>query len=386
MNSTVVFKGNSTLLFNGNDAFHNGGAVYFSFALSMLISEFANVTFNNNSAINGGAVCITDDSHFTFEDDARIRFFRNTARHSGGSGYFSMNSSVTMKENINMIFENNFALYGGAICSNENTSTAIEDNATAIFNRNMANIDGGAINIYTDSSVIIKDYAVLTFTTNSAQYGGAMFLDASHSTLVFHNHKRSMGFINNAARIAGKTVYFDLNKLCNRSCLSNRILIKGVMNGSKYYDLITTPPSKLKFYNPAICIGNNATVDCDAYLISHVMLGQEINVPTCVLNHFDRPTDTTQFLLYENRHSNYSMNGSNQVLLSCDAFQGISIIGNKSLSKPLNYSISVVLHDDRNSGWEEISVKLTIELTPCYSGFWQYSGSKKCECYNASDM
>ena len=386
MNSTVVFKGNSTLTLNDNKAFHNGGALYFSNALSMLVLEFANVTFNNNSAINGGAVCITNNSFLSFEDDVQIRFFRNTAKHSGGSGYFSMNSSVTMKGNINMIFESNFALYGGAICSNENTSTAIEDNTTAIFNNNMANIDGGAINIYTDSSVIIKDYAVLTFATNSAQYGGAIFFDASHSTLLFNNHKRNIGFINNAARIAGKMVYFDLNKLCNKSCLSNRILINGVINGSKYYELIATPPSKLKFYDPTVCIGNNATVNCDAYFMSHVMIGQEIDVPTCVLNHFDHPTDTTQFLLYEDSNPNYSMNGSNQVLLSCDAFQGISIIGNRSLSKPLNYSISVVLHDDRNSGWGEISVNLTIELTPCYSGFWQYSGSKRCECYNASDI
>ena len=386
MRSTVMFKGNSTLTLSGNKAFHNGGAVYSTIALNVSILEFANVTFKKNSAINGGAVCITNNSYLLFEDDARIRFFRNTAEQSGGSGYCSMHSNLTMKGNSNVIFENNIARYGGAVYSNENTGTIIEDNAAAIFNNNMANIDGGAINIYSNSSVILKDYAIISFTTNSAQYGGAMFFDASHSTLILHNHKRNIGFLNNAARITGKAVYFDLNKSCNRSCLSNRIRINGVMNGIKYYDLIATPPSKLKFYDPAICIGNNATVDCDTYLMSHVMLGQEINIPTCVLNHFDRPTDTTQFLLYQDSDPNYSMNGSNQVLLSCDAFRGISIIGNKSLSKPHNYSINVVLHDDRNSGWEEIAVNLTIELTPCYPGFWQYSGSQRCECYNASDI
>ena len=52
----------------------------------MSILEFANVTFKKNSAINGGAVCITNNSYLLFEDDARIRFFRNTAEQSGGSG------------------------------------------------------------------------------------------------------------------------------------------------------------------------------------------------------------------------------------------------------------------------------------------------------------
>ena len=31
-------------------------------------------------------------------------------------------------------------------------------------------------------------------------------------------------------------------------------------------------------------------------------------------------------------------------------------------------------------------VNLIIELSPCHPGFWQYPNSKKCECYNASDI
>ena len=74
------------------------------------------------------------------------------------------------------------------------------------------------------------------------------------------------------------------------------------------------------------------------------------------------------------------------MLLSCDTFQGISIIGSDSLSKSSNYTINIILSDDRNSDWKQVSVNLTVELTPCYPGFWQYPRSEKCECYNASDI
>ena len=39
-----------------------------------------------------------------------------------------------------------------------------------------------------------------------------------------------------------------------------------------------------------------------------------------------------------------------------------------------------------NSNWKQISVNLIVELSPCHPGFWQYSKSRTCECYNASDI
>ena len=75
------------------------------------------------------------------------------------------------------------------------------------------------------------------------------------------------------------------------------------------------------------------------------------------------------------------------ILISCnDTFQGISITGNYVSSKPSNYTINITLHDGRNSHWKQISVSLTVQLTSCHPGFWQYPGSEKCECYNVSDI
>ena len=132
-------------------------------------------------------------------------------------------------------------------------------------------------------------------------------------------------------------MYFDTTKSCNRSCLNERIV--GIKNESKHF--IATPPSKLKFYNPATCIGidNSNYTECDTYYLKHVMLGEEINIPACVLDYYDQPASKTQFLINggTNCNQNYSISGSNQVLLSCDTFQGIMITDDERLLKPLNY-------------------------------------------------
>ena len=248
----------------------------------------------------------------------------------------------------------------------------------------MATIDGGVINIFTNSNVIVMDYTAIMFTANNAQYGGAVYFDTTYSTLVFHNHKRGTSFINNIAKFAGKDVYFDSTRSCNRSCLNTKII--GIKNESKWF--IATPPSKLKLHDPATCIDDNicSEMECKNYFLKHVMFGQEIIVPTCVLDYFEQSADKTRFLLYGRNNQKYSVSGSNQFVLSCGTLQGISIIGNRSLSDSLNYSMNIAIHDDRNSDWEQISVNLTIELASCYPGFWQYPSSQKCECYNTSDI
>ena len=61
-------------------------------------------------------------------------------------------------------------------------------------------------------------------------------------------------------------------------------------------------------------------------------------------------------------------------------------MGNQSLSNPVNFSINISLNISLNSTWKPLLVNFIIELSPCHPGFWQYSKSGKCECYNASDI
>ena len=112
------------------------------------------------------------------------------------------------------------------------------------------------------------------------------------------------------------------------------------------------------------------------------MFGREIIIPVCMLDYYNQPVESKEFLVQSEIHLDYFISGPRQVLLSCDTFKGIRIMGNKSLSKSTNFSITVTLNIKLYSDWKEILVN----LSPCHPGFWQYSKSEKCKFYNASDI
>ena len=411
-NSTVLFKGNSNSSFTNSKASLNGGALYFDNSY-VLFSDNASGTFENNSALNGGAICLNSNSNITFKEnsyalfknnmanidggaisiltdssfevinDAVMKFITNSA-HYGGAMHFDNNNYALFSESTVVSFENNSALYGGAICLSGNSNITYKENSKVLFKNNIADIDGGALSIFTDSSFKVMDYAAIEFNTNRAKYGGAMYFDSTHSTLVVNNHKRKMEFTSNRAKFAGKNIYIDLKKSCNKSCLHMRIIMGDIKHECE--NLIATPPSKLMLSDPAVCIDDDTKIECNEYHLSHVMLGEEINVPATVLDYFNHSSYKAQFLLRAAFHQNYLISGSKEFLLSNGSLSGISITGNESLTKSLNYSVNIILNDNRNFESRQISVNLTIKMIPCYLGFWQYSGIQRCECYNASDI
>ena len=382
--SNVTFTENSVVTFNNNNAIQNGGAMYFHSNCYISFRDFANVTFNNNQAVYGGAIFANHNSQTLLMRQAIVTFSSNRAIKDGGAVYYNSHCNVTLKENVTIKYEKNNAVFGGAIYLNDRSWIAFIDNSTTMFTNNKAARDGGAISINTNSFIKIENYTMITFTSNSAQYGGAMCFDITYTTLTFNHHEGDIFFINNIARIAGTSMYFDSSRLCDASCLNNRTA--GIKGENKHF--IATPPSKLELHDPAICIDNDNKTQCNAYHLNYAMLGEEINIPACVLDYYNQPVNTAQFLLHDTTRQNYYISGSNQVTVSCGSFHGISysIVGNHSLTKSVNYSINISLIVDRNYEWKQISVNLTVELTQCYPGFWQYHKSQKCECYNASDV
>ena len=81
------------------------------------------------------------------------------------------------------------------------------------------------------------------------------------------------------------------------------------------------------------------------------MLGTEIVIPACVLDYYNQPINSTQFLVHSEIHPNYINSGPKEVLISCDKFDWINIIdiGNQALSKSTNFSINITLNVALNS-------------------------------------
>ena len=129
-----------------------------------------------------------------------------------------------MEENVKVTFDNNKAFQGGAVFINMLTNFIVKGNSIAFFYNNLATDGGGAVEVLNNSSITLHNNISIRFTNNGAQYGGAIFLDAT-AVMVNNNNKNYINFDeNNFAGILGSSVYQDVTKLCNKSCLNNRMI------------------------------------------------------------------------------------------------------------------------------------------------------------------
>ena len=376
----ITFKDNSTSTFISNTARNNGGALLAN-QYSEIVSEGSSkIIFVDNTADNGGAFHCTY-STITFKETSTASFYDNKARQDSGAAYSNSHCILILEENAKVIFNDNKAFNGGAVGIKAKSKCIFRDNSTVFFYNNLATDGGGAIRVFDDSNIILQNTITIKFTNNSAQYGGAIFLDKT-AAMLNNSNKNHITFENNFARILGDSVYQYVADFHNSSWLKKRIT--GVSN-----KLVATPPNELKFYDPAACIQyNDNDTQCNIYYVQNVMLGKEIAIPVCVLDYYhnNQSVDSIQFSIQSVTNTNYSIEGLKHVVISCGTFEGISIIGNQSLSRSTNFSITITLNTALYSGWKQISVNLIIELSPCHPGFWQYPNSKRCECYSAKDI
>ena len=403
----IKFKGNATSHFINNTARDDGGALFSSHRSEITFEENATVLFEYNLADNGGTFYFIH-SAITFTDSSIVLCYSNIAKRTGGVGHFVLNSNVMFGGTTTVNFNNNKAEQNAGVLYFAQSSISCKENSILTFSHNTATLNGGALcfdyysNVtfsqYTNlticcnralygGAVLVNDHSNITMTGNSvlafvgnsaAQYGGAIFLDTTALMIAIDNYNHSIKFEDNIANILGDSLYQKI-ELCKNNCLIDRVV--GISN-----EFIATPPNELKFDDPAVCIDNDNDTQCNCYYVQNIMLGTEIVIPACVLDYYNHSVDSTQFLLQNEIHTNYYISGPKQVLISCDALEGISIVGNKSLSKSMNFTIKITLNTVFNPDWKQISVKLIIGLSPCHPGFWQYPKSKQCECYNASDI
>ena len=378
LSSKMMIEGTTILRFNNNTAGQNGGVLYFKYS-NILFKGNSTVILAYNMALYGGAILVNDHCNVTLAGNTRLFYISNEAILSGGAGYFRSNCNFIMEENAMVTFDNNTAFQGGAVWTDDDIIFTLKENSTVFFYNNLASEGGGAVKVLGNSNVLLKDIISIKFVNNSAQYGGAIYLGTT-AVLVNDTIKKSMYFINNVAKISGNLIYQDASEICTNNSLNNRII--GIN-----HKFVHTPPNEVKFSNPATCITDGNT-HYNSYFIKNMMLGKPIIMPAYVLDCYNQTVDSLQFLVQSEHEANqnYCISGPKHVLISSNRFEGICIIGNQSLSKSTNFSISITLNTALYPKWKQISANLIIELSPCHPGFWQYPNSVECECYNASDI
>ena len=349
LNSKMIIEGTTMIRFSGNIASQDAGVLYIVKSSNILFKGNSTVILIYNKAPYGRAIVADDHCNIT------LAIINNEALQGGGAGYFSSNCNFIMEENAMVTFDDNTAVQGGAVWTHNDINLILKENSTAFFYNNLASEGGGSIKALGNSNVLLKDIISIKFVNNSAQYGGAIFLGTT-AVLVNDSDEKCIDFVNNVAKISGNLIYQDTSEFCTSSSLSNRII--GINHKFVY-----TAPNQLKFTNPATCI-NDGSTHHNSYFIKNIMLGKPIIIPAFVLDYYNKTLDSLHFLVHSEHKANlnYSIIGSEHVLISSNTFEGISIIGNQSLSNITNFLISVMLNTALYPIWKQISANLIIEL------------------------
>ena len=399
VNSAIAFQENTTVKFNENRATYFGGALHSK--SNMTFENRCAIRFSHNEATQGGAIFAVSDT--VFKDNSLVHFDSNKADSLGGALYisnltftgntivtfsnneallnggaiYSSKSIITTKQKSTIVFTNNTAENGGAIFVSAAT-LLLTEYTNVTFVNNTAGQDGGAVHFNDRTNAVFKNSSTITLASNIADnHGGAVYTKITQSTKFFN--LSDIYVSDNTAGVAGNCLYIDVSKLCNHSCFADRVT--GNILSDKQ---IITSPNKIKLHYPAIPVYNDDSSECEKYYINNIMLGQVIAINPCLLDYYNKPAEVTHFKIIGESHENYYIQASEYESISCNhTIEGISILGNKPLSTfPLNYSMSFTSYATHKS----ISANLVVELSPCHSGFQYQSKSKKCECYNNSEI
>ena len=378
--SVITFQGNSAVTFINNKADNNGGAFYTDKNSTTGYVENCIVMFNSNTADNnGGAIFAKRNTNVTFIGKSMVTFYNNTANNNGGAFYADRNSAVKYIENSTIVFNSNTAILGGSVFI-KSSSIIIKGNSFVNFINNAALKDGGAIYLSDRFSFSLFNNSTVTFFNNTASdYGPVVYASLKESSINFNSSE--IYFKDNLAGTIQKSVYMNVPKLCDSSCLYHSVSIVNEKN----FPFVASP-NRLKLYHPAKCINGNDT-SCDVYYMNNIMLGQEFTFDACLLDYYDHPTKAAEFLITGMNHQDYNISSSKYISISCNhTTQSLSVIGNLYSNNSYNYSMTISLYVNRLSESKIIAVNVTVELSQCHPGFWYSSGSQKCVCYETENI
>ena len=372
-NCTITFGGNSIVTFANNSAY-SGGAIHSESLAKLTVDENSKVMLDTNRATNGGCLYFHTFSTVNFKGNSSILFINNTAVSTGGAVYSYYNSNITITESPNVTFIQNIAKTGGAI--HATTSDVKFSGKTSLtFKNNQAVHEGGAIYLSDQSNILFDKDVSVTFASNGATYGAGMYSNLSESTATFNSAE--VHNYNNTAGVAGRLVYAHIPSTCNKSCLDEKIM--------GFTDFVTTPPKMIVLNEPAISICNDtdtATKQCNRYYVNNIMLGQEMVINSCLIDHYDKPSDEVVEFLISGKNAELTPSLKYIAVSRCSDTP-ISITGNqRSL---VNYTITIstfMLHIEER---KQISIDLIVGLSSCHSGFLYNEISQNCECFDTNN-
>ena len=345
--------------FNNNIGGEHGAVIYFNYAAVELTNNtISTCTFTNNSGYNSliYASCNSTDVNLIVKDST---FIQNKE-----SVFYIVNQTLQFSNDMKMkLFDGNRAQNGAALYLDLNSKVIFTNNSAVFFSNNIARRYGGAI------------YYEILQSSEACYRNLSTFIVCYNASIVFNN---------NQARTGANSVFFSISQACNGTLqydVQNFILDQSVGE-------LVTSPDKLKLFYPAQLANNS---DPSTYYISDIMLGQNIIIPACVLDHNEMPLWSTQFTLQlakTNKQNDYSIQGNDIISVDCRIFQGINNLVITGKPPLINSIVTIQLNSfyDIRFNWKPITVILDVQLSPCHSGFYYSSDLEHCVCYTTDNI
>ena len=333
----------------------------------------------------------------------------NSSTFTNNTGSSLYLSSCDVKLYGILLFSNNEAENGGAIYVNQETTIDIDDVVAVQFFANKAKLNGGAI--YVDlvcSHHYSGDYKIIvTFDSDNSR-------DMKNLNVTF---------INNSARIAGNSLYFNIPRpyvISSSICMINtnindRHSILFIPCKLNYFqpvdgkmmnipcDLdytllngtgapIVTSPRELKLYFPFNDGYNiSSTYDHNVYFVRSNILGHEVKFTGAVFDYFGKLTEPTQFsiqlqCLQNTECSAFALMSDNHNYILTQSIDNLSVLlinfrGKRiyNLHINLNVTLTSLLYS-----LNDINATLVVELVPCidHPGYTYSEESQTCVCYH----
>ena len=203
----AIFYGNTTFLQNkGTD----GGAVY---AKDAVINFQGSVMFLENKGGYGGALMLYQNVSVVIGQFAEVSFVRNHAKTSGGAVYARDSQIVITGQNLS--FVENEGYDGGAVTLFSGSTLYLGENSSITFVSNHAYRYGGAVHYVDDYTEDFEPAAELS----KCFYG--IFIRKSSPTptdlnyiLEYTLHSIEIEFYNNTAGFAGSVIFGGWVDLC----------------------------------------------------------------------------------------------------------------------------------------------------------------------------
>ena len=271
-----------------------------------------------------------------------------------GSALHISNSIVTFGGDV--IFINNLAEKGAAIYIDEGSQIAIEETSVVNFIGNTASRQGGAI------------FIELSF---SCPYNGIVFIDLANTS--------SVSFINNLADKAGNSIYFSIPSLCDAIYES----LIYIFNYTQIPELngppIATSPYKIILRSTSC---NDTSNTC--HVPSRNMLGQSIDINATVCDYYGSVSETLQFYAdCTDCNSTYRLS-KDQILVHHGLFDVTFLAIDSDIDIVDNTNVTLSLFSVSSNEHKQLMATLSMELSPCHSGYMFDSNVQQFVCYEQS--